>query len=424
MHPTLRARARRIACAMASCLAFAAPALSADEGGKVSGLTLSETVRRAVELAPQIEASRAAIDAAAYERRRAGRLPDPMLAVGIDDLPVEGADAFDVDADSMTQKTIELRQEVPARAARAAEREIAARAFELARAAGEVARLEVARSAAAAWVELWSARRELAALGGLRTQAMLAAKLARARTAGGSPAIDVLAAEAAVLEIDSEIAAVEGDERVALAGLQRWLGDGPIDLAAAAPGFDRAPRTEAAALAALDRQPALRAAAARVASAEAAVEAARAGRHPDWSVTASYGQRSGFSDMLMLQAGVSLPLFARNRQEPAIAARRAEHRAALAAEEGVRRELTAQVRAAYAKWDAMKRQAEAYAQALQLTQARSAAALAAYRAGGDLRPWLEARRDETIAQRTHAQHLAGLGRAWVDLAWIYGEPTP
>ncbi|HQX77360.1 MAG TPA: TolC family protein [Steroidobacteraceae bacterium] len=423
MSPLSRAVAPRVAQGVSCCFAIAALAMAASSAS-ANELTLAEAARRAVEFAPQLEASRAAIEAASQDLHRAGRLPDPMLSIGFDSLPVSGADAFDFDADSMTEKTIGLRQALPARAKRAAQRRAAARTVELAQVDAEVARLAVARAAASAWVDVWSAKREIEALGSLHAQAQLAARLTRARVAGGSSALDALAAEAGVLEIDSEVAAAEGAAGEALAGLRRWIGDDAVTIAASAPDFGRAPRPEGAALAALDTQPSLRSAGAKVASAIAAVEEARAERRPDWDLTASYGQRSGFDDMLMLEVGVSLPLFAGNRQAPGIAARAAEQRAARAAEESLRLELTARVRAAYARWEALRRQVSIHEQVLKLARDRSIAALASYRAGGDLRPWLDARRDEATAHRAHAQHLAGLGRAWVELAFLFEETTP
>jgi len=417
----------RAACLATALAGFALPAVcavAASPPETPAGITLADAVRLAVERAPQLEASRAAVDAATQELHRAGRLPDPMLAVGVDDLPITGADAFDPDADAMTQKTFGLRQDLPARARRTAERRAATRTVELARSEVTSERLGVARSAANAWITLWAAGREIAAFDALRDQAQLAARLARARVAGGGPVVDALAAEAAVLDLEGEAALAQGSAGEARSELQRWIGDDAFSIATTTPDFDRAPRPIEAALAALDEHPALRTAAARVASAAAAVDVARAGRHPDWSVAASYGQRSGFSDMLMLEVGVSLPLFSRNRQAPGIAARTAGQRAARADEEALRRELTAQVRAAYARWGGLRRLVAAHAQALGLLHQRSEVALASYRAGGELRPWLDARRDEATAHRTHAIHLADLGRAWVELTYLFEDSTP
>ena len=56
---------------------------------------------------------------------------------------------------------------------------------------------------------------------------------------------------------------------------------------------------------------------------------------------------------------------------------------------------------------------------------RSRVALAAYRAGGSLQPWIEARRDEINTRLDFADALAAWGRGWVALAYLIpAEETP
>ena len=55
---------------------------------------------------------------------------------------------------------------------------------------------------------------------------------------------------------------------------------------------------------------------------------------------------------------------------------------------------------------------------LPLARDRTAAAWSGYRAGGDLQPWLDARRAELEVHRSHAEHLGALGRAWAALATL------
>ena len=55
---------------------------------------------------------------------------------------------------------------------------------------------------------------------------------------------------------------------------------------------------------------------------------------------------------------------------------------------------------------------------LPLARDRSTTALATYRAGGELQPWLDARRDELAIHLSHAEHLGELGRAWAALAFL------
>ncbi len=173
-------------------------------------------------------------------------------------------------------------------------------------------------------------------------------------------------------------------------------------------------------LASVDRLGALRPVDAQVESAAAAIDAARAEKRPDWSVGASYGQRSdGRSDMLMFEVAVGLPLFTRNRQDRDVAAREAEYQATLATREDRRRQQAAQLRSDIARWQGLKRQVALHEDSLlPLARDRSSTALAIYRGGGELQPWLEARRDELDAHLLHIEHLNDLGRAWAALAYL------
>ena len=385
------------------------------------GLTLPEAVRLASERAPIIEARRAGVTAAQEEAARAGALPDPMLAIGIDNLPVTGSDAFDTSVDDMTMKKIGLRQEIPSRAKRTARQFLAAREIDEAQAQSQAEVLAVRLATAEAWVAVWAAGRELSALEKLREQAALAARVSKARVAsGGEPASDALATEAAVLELDDRIEAAHAEKAIAQAALVRWLGDTPIEVSDAAPNFHTLPVPEAELSAAVDRAAALLPVAAQVETAAAEIDVARADKHPDWSIGASYGQRSGGrSDMLMFEVGIGLPLFTRNRQDRDVAAREADYQAALATREDLRRQESARIRANIARWEGLKRQVALYEDSLlPRAQDRSATALAAYRAGGDLQSWLNARRDELDAQLVHAERLGELGRAWAALAFL------
>lgn len=390
-------------------------------------ISLQDAVRLASERAPMLDARRAGVSAAQEEAARAGALPDPMLTVGIDNLPVTGGDAFDVRADDMTMKTIGLRQEIPSRAKREARRSLATRLIDEAQAQSDAERLAVRRTAAEAWIDLWAAQRELDALRKLRAQATLAARVAKARVAGGGGSVsDALATEAAVLEVDNRIEAARASKVAAQAGLARWVGDALPEVGDSAANFDALPLPEARLLAAVDRVGPLLPVTAQLETAAAAIDVARAEKHPDWSVGAAYGQRDGGrGDMIMLEVGIGLPLFARDRQDRGIAAREADYQAALAVREDLRRQESARIRAALARWEGLKRQVALHERSLlPLARDRSMTTLAAYRAGGELQPWLNARRDELDVHLSHAEHLGELGRAWAALAFLLPEGQP
>jgi outer membrane protein TolC len=392
-----------------------------------SELSLPEAVRLAIERAPMLEARRADVSSAQEEAARAGALPDPMLTVGIDNLPVTGSDAFDARTDDMTMKKIGLRQEIPSRAERSARRSLASRHIDEALARTEAELLDVRRAAADAWIFSWATQRELIALQTLRDQAAVVAKVAKARVASGAETVsDALATEAAVMELDNRIEAARAEKAAAQAGLAQWLGDADIEVGDEEPDFKALPISEAQLLAAVDRVGPLLPATAQVETAAAAVDVARAEKRPDWSVGASYGQRDGGrSDMIMLEVGVGLPLFSRNRQDRGVAASEADYQAALFTREGLRRQETARIRVDIARWEGLKRQVALHeASLLPLARDRSMTALAAYRAGGDLQPWLNARRDELDVRLSHAEHLGELGHAWAALAFLLPEGQP
>lgn len=390
------------------------------------GLSLDEAVRRAVARAPALDARRAQTVAAQQQAHRAAALPDPTLMVGIDNLPANGPDAFDTGVDEMTTKRIGLRQAIPARAKRDARQALADRAIDQASALTVAERQAVRQATAAAWVSLWSATRELAALCALREESTLAVTLARTRLGSATgTAVDALAAQAVDLALENRIEATHAQVDAARATLDRWLGEDSDVVADATPDFTRLPASETQLLATLDDQDALRPWQAREQTAAAEVELARAERHPDWSVGIAYGQRErSRSDMLMLEFSIDLPLFPANRQDREVAAREAELEAATALRDDARRAQTERIRRDVAEWNSLKHQvARDREQLLPLARDRVRVALAAYGGGGAIQPWLDARRDEIDIRIAHARRLGEFGRAWAALAYLLPDPS-
>ena len=74
-------------------------------------ITLSEAQRIAAERSRQLTAQDSAVFASREMAVAAGQLPDPTLKAGIDNLPVNGADAFSLTRDFMTMRRIGVMQE-------------------------------------------------------------------------------------------------------------------------------------------------------------------------------------------------------------------------------------------------------------------------------------------------------------------------
>ena len=385
-------------------------------------LSLDEAVSLALAAAPQLAAGDANADAMRSRATSAGRLPDPRVIIGIDNLPVEGPEAWSTGADAMTMQRFGFMQEFPARAKRQSEQERAEADAVLAGAERNEASVAVAREVARAWIGSAAIEAALADLEQLRPDLELGATAVRAALASGTTsATEALAAEAAVARLGNRILEMQGEAQFARAELSRWIGDEAARPLAAVPAFDRLPTPGAALLAESGRHAAIQSLDAKVAAARADLDLARAARRPDWSAELTYGKRGrGFEDMASLEFTVGLPIFARNRQNPEIAARSAELRRAEADREAMVRAHTAELRRALVEWQQAGARLDRYEhELLPLARERSRTALAAYRAGrSELRLVLDAFEDEAELLVERAGITGARGRAWASLAYL------
>ncbi|KOB10724.1 transporter [Xanthomonas arboricola] len=378
-----------------------------------------------------MKARQSQVEANQEEAVRAAALPDPKLTLGLVNWPVTGREAFDLRADDMTMKQIGVMQEFPARAKRRARQALADRDVEQAQAMSEAEQLAVRQAVAIAWITLWAAQREVTELQNLREPAALAVRTAKARLSGASGTVtDTLATQAAALELENRLDGAEAALEAARAGLARWLGTAAADTQTKGgpPQLTEMPFDEAELLASIDHQGPLLPWRSREALAQAEVDSAIAEKLPDWSVGVTYGQRErtpegmARSDMLMVEFSIGLPLFTVNRQDRGIAARRAELQAVAAEREDARRAQGESVRRAFSAWQGLRRQVDRkQTQSLPLARDRARTALGAYAGGGDLQPWLQARRDEIELHLELARQLGELGRAWAALAYLLPE---
>lgn len=423
--PSFRRRVR--APRLLVVISFALIALPLHAASDDTPLSLAAATQIAAGRAPQVQAQLLREQAARHDAVRAGRLPDPQLTAGISNLTATGSQAFNAAADSMTMRTIGLMQEIPSHAKREAEKAVAHSGVQLSAADVVTVRLAVKQATASAWVRVWAAQTEWEQLQDLHEQFALAVQLAKAKLRGGTGnATDVLAARAAAVELDNRITAVDAEIAAARAALQRWLGNDADGALAEAPDFSTLPAPPAQLLHDLDRQGPLLGWGAREDQAQAKLDLAKAGKRPNWSVGLVYGSRIHLPDMIGIEVGVSLPLFPGNRQDQDISARYAERDAVKDEHEDARRGQREAVAAGLAEWQGDDKQVNTYRdQLLPLAADRSRTALAAYRGGGSLQPWLEARRDEISTRVAYAKALAAWGTAWAQLAYLIpNQDTP
>jgi len=398
---------------------LAGPMNAAADG---QALSLDQAVEYAIASAPQVTAQAEGAAAMRELADSAGRLPDPELMVGVDNLPVTGPDAGSTTADFMTMRGVGVMQEFPRREKLRLQREHASTRALLADAELTETRLDVARETAQAWIRRAAIESALADLRALRPDVELGAMSSRAGVAGGrASTAEALAAEAAIVRLDNRIIEMETEAHHARVELGRWIGDDAERPLAPMPAFDRLPEPLAALLAGVQRHGPLIPFDSRIAAARTDVALARAEKRPDWSASLSYLERGPqFSDMASLQFTIGLPLFARHRQDPVIAARTAELRRVQADRETMLRAHTAELRKTLVDWQQTGVRLEQYdRELLPLARQRATAALASYRTGsGEFQLALDAFEEEIGLAVERALLADARGRAWAFLRYL------
>ena len=400
----------------AGALFLAAPALA-------QVLTLEEALKIGEAQSPRLAAQRSAVVATSEQVGRAGQLPDPKLRLGIENLPVSGADRFHYDRDSMTMRAVGVMQEFPNSAKRESRNLRAERQRDLETAGLSAQRATLARDVAAAWLDVHYAERSRAALERVLRQYQLqvdtlAAGVARGKQGTAEAFMARSALEQAhdrILEQDRIIARA----RIALATL---IADDAKRPLAAAPETTVFAHPREHLLSRLDEHPDLRMQEQREALARAEVDVARSTAKPDWALEVGYGHRApAFDNMLTVMISMDLPWQTGRRQDRDIATRLAEVDQARALRENARRVHEAEVRGWFADFDTAERRIERFERTLlPLARDRSAAALAAYQGGrGELGGVLEAERAVTETELGLNQVLAERAKAWANLNYLY-----
>jgi outer membrane protein TolC len=386
-------------------------------------LTLADALNRARTSAPNVAAKALQVEAARAAAIPAGALPDPKASVGVTDFPISGPLAGRPDRDNFSMLSVGFSQDVPNRAKRRARVQDAQAAIGAAEAgeAVEVRATEVA--AGQAWVALYYAERKLAALDALGAELAQEKATAPARlVSGGARPATALEPQQMLATLADRREALRAEVLKARANLERWIGEDPaVEPSGGPPELDIDP---VALRAGVDDLPALKAASAKVRQAEAGAAEARADKQSDWGYQVQYDHRDPqFGDYVSGRLNVTLPIFAKTRQDPLIASRLAGVNAALAEQEAVRRELLAGLNDDLAEHIMHHAQlARARDVLIPLAKQRVDLETASYRGGSaSLTDVLTARRDEVEAELTALDREAETAAHVVGLTLTYGS---
>lgn len=358
------------------------------------GLSFNEALQLAEIQSPQQQARQAALDSATEAVAGAGALPDPRGFIGIDNLPVAGANQFSTSADFMTMQKIGIMQDFPNGKKREARTEAANARVVQEGVEFDLSRITVRTETATAWLNRYFLNQQLAILESQEKDNHLLGEVVRAQLlAGRGTAADALLPQQEALVLANRRDDLQRDIIVADAMLRRWTGIVAPVLSGEPPVFGSDPE---ALRQHVQHHPELQRFKSMADMARAELHAAEAARHPDWGVELAYQKRGpDFGDMVSLQVSADLPLFTHSRQNPQIRSRQKALNSIEAEREVMQREHEANLDSDMAMTQTLHRQINRLEkQALPLVQQKLDLQLAAYRSGrGDLGAVLAARRE-------------------------------
>lgn len=419
----------------------------ADFAARTVGTELDSLVRLATGTSPAVRAALARVEAARARIGPAGARPDPMLMAGIQNFPVSEP-GF---ADEMTMKIVGLGQTFPypgtlSLRTRAAEHELLSAQAQL-----RGVRLEVEEAVERGYYDLAYLDRALEIVE--RNQRLLVdfMRVTEARYGVGTGGQEeVLRVRVEAARLGEEAVALAEQRRAVLAQLNAVL-DRPSETPVAAPAIPRRvaraaiadsaqgirfvsaalgaraadsplPPLEALQTTAIQRNPMLRAHEATIAAQAARVELARKEHLPEFDVSLSYGQRSGFSDMVSAQLSIPLPILRRRKQDLVVAEARSELAALQAEHDEQVNALRADVARLHAELERDRTQLALYVKAI-LPQGRAAltSATAGYQVGrADFLTLLDAQATLFTYETTYFRVLSNFARTLAELERVVG----
>lgn len=368
---------------------------------------LDSLIGLAIQVNPSLRAAESRRRAAEATVPAAGARPDPMLMVGVMNLPLGGS-GF---AGEMTMKTVGVGQTFPfpgklELATRAARLEAGAAGAEV-----EAARRQVVAAVKAAYYEIALVDELLTLVS--RNRDLLVALVQATEASyrvGRAGQEDVLRARVETTRLAEEALALREQRRTVLARLNAVLSrpsDAPIGAPivppeivrlarpSSAPGVrfqtaDLGARAAASPVPSLDslqalaiaQNPMIAAHEARLAAQGARVALARKATLPDFDVTLQYGQRNDLPDMVTAMVAVPIPVQRGRKQRQMVAAAEAERAAEEAEHHAMVNEIRAGVAALLSELEQHRTRLALYSiSVLPQTRATLTAATSGFRVG-------------------------------------------
>ncbi len=412
-----------VAATVTEAAAVPAIALAADADAP---LTMEESAQLATIDQPLLTERQDRIQAEDQQAIAAAQLPDPQLSGGLNELPIDTAEAFSTGRDNFTEFRIGLSQNftrAEKRRLQGARKQLDA---ETDRAALDNEQRMVRRDSSLAWLDVYEGEQGLKLAQGLADEAALQVQaLEKDYGSGRASQADWLASK-----VDAELAADKAHDwrhhvLRARAGLARWIGtaaDRPIAASLAMPAV---PAPLPGLMAGADHHPVIGGVDKQIEAAATDIALARQSYKPDYSVEVYYAYRRDFADFVGIQFKVGLPYFTRDRQDRGLAAALQQSHASEQHKVDLLRELHAEVNQDYLdRRHYEERLAEFDGVILPDAARRVEAARSAYQAGsGNFDTVLLARRSLLDVQLQRLALAVEVARAQVRLDYWSATPA-
>jgi outer membrane protein TolC len=381
------------------CLAVAALVMFASRVAHAqdAGMTLDAALEIATSRSSSIQAAQASVRGSSDVVVKAGQLPNPTLNLSVQDLPINGSNAFTIGQDNFTMRGIGIQQEWVSHEKRRLQTTLADRAVERDKSTYLEKVAEVRRQTAMAWLNAIYAKKAVALSQALvdHLGQELTAKQASYRGAKGTAA-DVAQASLTLGNARDALIDAQQDEKTALIVLSRWTAAGNVLDVAGAPPELESPVSSLSPEELAQVQPSLIAARAAISVADAETDVARSNRNPNWTWGLTYFKSGGkFPDYVTFGVSIPLPINRRNLEDRDFEQKSEMGTQARLTYEDTERQVVADIRSLAAQLaSGRERLANLRQTVLPAAEQKVELANAAYRSGGG-----------TLADAFEARHM-------------------
>lgn len=406
-----------------TCAVFVAFGLLAGRAAHAqdAGLTLDEALQIATLRSPSIQAAQASVRGSSDVVVKAGQLPNPTLNLSVQDLPINGPNAFTIGQDNFTMRGIGIQQEWVSPAKRRLQTALADRAVQRDQSTYLEKVAEVRQQTAMAWLNAIYAKKAVALSQALvdHLSQELAARQASYRGAKGT-AVDVAQANLTLGNARDELINAQQDEKTALIALSRWTAAGNVLDVAGNPPELASPVSSLSVEQLAQVQPSLIAARAAISLADADTDVSRSNRNPNWTWGVTYFKSGGhFPDYVSVGVSIPLPIHRGNVEDRDVEQKSEMGTQARLTYEDTERRVVADIQSLTAKLaGGRERLANAKQTVLPAAEQKVQLANAAYRSGaGTLSDALDARHTQLEADLQVLNLERDVSLVWAQLEY-------